>query len=58
MKELGLVGEHSYGVIATALVEKDGNEVMLLKLRNPWGSFEWKGDWGDESDLWTPELKE
>ena len=31
---------------------------MLLKLRNPWGNFEWKGDWGDESDKWTPELKE
>lgn len=27
-------------------------------MRNPWGSFEWKGDWGDESDKWTPELKE
>lgn len=28
-----------------------------MKLRNPWGKFEWKGDWGDESDLWTDELK-
>ena len=24
-----------------------------LQLRNPWGSFEWKGDWGDGSDMWT-----
>ena len=29
-----------------------------MKLRNPWGSFEWNGDWGDQSDCWTPELKE
>ena len=26
-------------------------------LRNPWGNFEWKGNWGDSSNLWTPELK-
>ena len=29
-----------------------------MKLRNPWGSFEWKGDWSDNSDCWTPELKQ
>ena len=27
-------------------------------MRNPWGKFEWQGDWSDESDLWTPELRE
>jgi hypothetical protein len=26
-------------------------------LRNPWGNFEWKGDWADDSDCWTSELK-
>lgn len=30
----------------------------LLKIRNPWGNFEWKGDWSDTSDLWTSDLKE
>jgi len=34
-----------------------GKEDKLIKLRNPWGDFEWKGDWGDDSDLWTPALK-
>ena len=29
----------------------------MIKLRNPWGQFEWKGDWSDESDKWTPELE-
>lgn len=28
-----------------------------MQLRNPWGSFEWKGDWGDDSDCWTPQIK-
>lgn len=25
----------------------------LVKLRNPWGKGEWKGDWSDESYKWT-----
>ena len=23
------------------------------QVRNPWGSFEWKGDWSDQSLMWT-----
>lgn len=29
----------------------------MVKLRNPWGQFEWTGDWGDNSDCWTPALR-
>lgn len=29
----------------------------MVKLRNPWGSGEWKGDWSDSSPLWTDELR-
>ena len=30
----------------------------LLQIRNPWGHFSWKGDWSENSDKWTPELRQ
>ena len=32
----------------------------MLKVRNPWGSFEWEGDWCDDSEKWkiNPKVKE
>jgi calpain-15 len=30
----------------------------LLNLRNPWGNFEWDGNWSDSSPLWTEEIKQ
>ena len=28
-------------------------------MRNPWGhGGEWSGNWGDKSELWTPELRQ
>jgi len=29
----------------------------VIKLRNPWGKFEWKGDFSDDSPLWTERWK-
>ena len=45
----GLVAGHAYSVIQAREV-KGG--FRLLQLRNPWGSFEWKGAWSDKSKLW------
>lgn len=28
----------------------------MLNIRNPWGNFEWDGDWSDNSPLWTEEM--
>jgi len=39
---------------AAEITDKFGNAIKLVQLRNPWGRFEWFGDWGDNSDLWTP----
>lgn len=30
----------------------------MLKVRNPWGTNEWQGDWSDKSQKWTSEYKE
>jgi len=58
LQKIGLVGGHSYGLIAVHVVkDKKGQNVNLIQLRNPWGSFEWNGDWGDKSDCWTDEAK-
>jgi len=27
------------------------------EIRNPWGSGEWGGDWGDKSPLWTEDAR-
>lgn len=50
----GLVGGHAYTLIA-AKVSSKGHR--LVKLRNPWGSMEWTGDWSDSSPLWTKEMQ-
>lgn len=56
----GLVPSHAYSVLE---VRRAGTSlgmggVRLVKLRNPWGSYEWKGKWSDGSKEWTenPEI--
>jgi hypothetical protein len=38
-------------------IESKGKNVTLIKIRNPWGTEGWKGDWSDRSTLWTQELR-
>jgi calpain-15 len=44
-----LIPGHAYSVIAA----KEVKGHKLLNIRNPWGGFEWDGDWSDQSPLWT-----
>lgn len=44
----GIVQGHAYSLIAAK--EVDG--FQMVQLRNPWGTFEWKGAWCDSSPLW------
>lgn len=59
--EDGLVYGHAYTVIECREVAGGpGGTVRLMRVRNPWGSFEWNGDWSDSSKLWDkyPRVKE
>ena len=38
---LGLLSDHTYGVIDVYEFENEGKNLQLLKLRNPWGEHEW-----------------
>lgn len=52
----GLVPGHAYSIIQVKHHEEE--DIKLINIRNPWGKFEWDGDWSDNSDLWTEEMKE
>ncbi|XP_062824839.1 calpain-14 [Anolis carolinensis] len=50
--ENGLATCHAYTMTAIQKVTcKHGTE-NLVRLRNPWGKTEWKGDWSDKSEKW------
>jgi len=57
----GLVGTHAYSILdARELGLLPGvsvgggllGQTKLIKLRNPWGRYEWKGAWSDGSKEW------
>eukprot|EP01091_Cochliopodium_minus_P010448 TRINITY_DN2764_c0_g1_i1.p1 TRINITY_DN2764_c0_g1~~TRINITY_DN2764_c0_g1_i1.p1 ORF type:complete len:538 (-),score=139.80 TRINITY_DN2764_c0_g1_i1:541-2154(-) len=49
----GIKTNHAYSILDAR--ELDHNRI--LKIRNPWGEFEWKGKWSDSSDVWTEKYK-
>ena len=57
LESMGLMGNSSYAILKVKEVMTSKGMVKLINLRNPWGVMEWTGDWSDESELWTPELK-
>jgi len=57
-KEMGVVSVHAYAILDVKEIDlPNGRREKLIKMRNPWGNREWKGEWGDSSPYWTPELK-
>ncbi|KAL7862048.1 hypothetical protein SRHO_G00134890 [Serrasalmus rhombeus] len=48
----GLVEGHAYTVTGVTTVTSQDKKVELVRLFNPWGGTEWKGDWSDTSLLW------
>lgn len=53
LKRVGLVAYHSYLILNL----KTYNGKNFLQLRNPWAGHEWRGDYSDDSELWTTEMK-
>lgn len=51
---LGMIPWHAYTVISALKI----NGEMVVKLRNPHGKGEWRGDWSDNSNKWTKELRD
>lgn len=51
---------HAYTVIAAHRIERGKHKgARLLKMRNPWGNFEWDGAWGDNSpEMNDPEVRD
>lgn len=67
--KIGICGSHAYSLLAVYQLAFDGESYTrveageeythrVVKLRNPWGQGEWKGEWSDEDEKWTPDLKE
>lgn len=52
------VSNYSYTVVGAYKVDSSKGGTKLVKIRNPWNNFEWKGDWSDSSRLWTSRVKE
>lgn len=51
--DTGIVLGHAYSVLDCQIINGD----KVIKLRNPWGEFEWTGNWSDKDKRWTEELK-
>jgi len=50
----GLLSDHAYAMVEA----RNCQGHRLVKIQNPWGSYEWQGDWSDDSPLWTESMKE
>ena len=58
LSSLGLLTNHAYSIISVhEITTRSGESIKLLKIRNPWGNFEWNGDWSDNSNKWTTQIK-
>ena len=57
LEKIGLTPGHAYTVLGVLEIDGGKGPEKVIKLRNPWGNFEFSGDWSDYSSKWTEELK-
>ncbi|XP_058489751.1 calpain-12 isoform X1 [Solea solea] len=48
----GLIKGHAYAITDTDKVTNASDDILLLKLRNPWGFVEYNGPWSDKGKEW------
>ncbi|XP_077398165.1 calpain-12 [Festucalex cinctus] len=54
----GLIKGHAYAITDTDQVRHEADEILLVRLRNPWGFTEYRGPWSDTSKKWVNVFKE
>ena len=57
--EVGLEPNHAYSILDVRQLNFRKGSWKLLRLRNPWRKYSWKGNWSDQDLIWksSPELK-
>ena len=56
-RQHGLMSGHAYAIVRVCTLRDGETSHSLLRLRNPWGSFEWSGAWADTDARWTAERR-
>ena len=57
LDKVGLMENHTFSLVSAFERKVKGENVRLMKLRNPFGMGEWNGDWSDHSDKWDESAK-
>ena len=57
LDKVGLLENHSFSLVSAFERKVNGQNLRLMKLRNPFGMGEWTGDWSDKSSKWDDNAK-
>lgn len=49
----GIVSGHAYTILDVQnVIDSNSNPRRIVQIRNPWGKFEWNGEFSDNSNSW------